>query len=82
MDIIATKDEVLIFVEVRSRSSKRFGLPQESINKVKQKKIRSVAAFYLQSIPGTLPAVRFDVIALYFSSSGQLLSLEHFENAF
>lgn len=82
LDIIARKKDTIVFVEVRSRSSKRFGLPQESIGPAKQRKIRAVASYYLQSLSKPLPKVRFDVLALYFSPNGQFLSLEHFKNAF
>jgi len=82
LDIIASLKDTLVFVEVRSRSTKRFGLPQESIGPAKQRKIRTVASYYLQLLGKPVPRVRFDVLALHFSAAGELLSVEHLENAF
>lgn len=82
LDIIASIKDILVFVEVRSRSNTRFGLAKESIGPAKQRKIRMVASYYLQSLHKTIPKVRFDVLALYFSPDGELISLEHLENAF
>ncbi|MTI84513.1 MAG: YraN family protein [Firmicutes bacterium] len=82
LDIIAADKEALVFVEVRSRSTKRFGLPEESIGPVKQRKIRMVASLYLQSLHKPLPKVRFDVLALHFKANGELMKINHIKNAF
>ncbi|MCF8010709.1 MAG: YraN family protein [Clostridiales bacterium] len=82
LDIIANENNTLVFIEVRSRSSTRFGLPEESVTKAKQDKIKSLALYYLQSINSPVPKIRFDVIALKFSKYGDLLNLNHIKNAF
>lgn len=49
IDIIAKDKEFVVFVEVKARSSKAFGLPSEAVNFHKQQKIRKVALSYLKS---------------------------------
>lgn len=52
----------IIFVEVRYRSSDRYGGAISSVNWSKQEKIRNTAQYYLSSVYGDAwPAVRFDV---------------------
>jgi len=82
LDVIARDKDTLVFVEVRSRSTKRFGLPQESVGPAKQRKIRLLAEYYLQSLRQPLQKVRFDVMALYFGPNGKLLNINHIKNAF
>jgi putative endonuclease len=63
IDLIAMDGEVLAFVEVRMRSSGRFGGALESITTAKQRRIASAAAHFLQRFPGE-PRCRFDVVIL------------------
>ena len=52
-----------MFIEVKSRTSGNFGLPEESITQRKQEKIILTANHYLQAHPTDLD-IRFDVVAL------------------
>ena len=82
IDIVAEKDSTLIFVEVKTRSSLRFGEGYEAVNSRKQKKLRQLALIYLSEKEIFGRAIRFDVISLLFSREGELLKLQHFEEAF
>lgn len=77
VDIIAEKDQYLVFVEVKYRSTAKYGVPQEAVDYRKQKRISNVASCYLYKYhyPVNTP-VRFDVAAV----SGK--SVELIENAF
>lgn len=77
IDIICKKDGVLVFVEVKTRESLKFGHPREAVNYHKQIKIRNVAIGYLKykNLYEKCP-IRFDVIDIV----GQ--NLTHIENAF
>jgi len=55
--------DTLVFVEVRFRTSTRFGTPAETVDIHKQRKLAAAAAHYLQYHPSNLPC-RFDVIAI------------------
>ena len=61
IDIIATKDGVLHFVEVKTRNSFKYGYPSESVTKIKQERIRKAAKQYLQSRRLEWQNVSFDV---------------------
>lgn len=74
LDIIAEKEGVLCFVEVRSLSSTRFGLPQDTIRYPKQQRMITAAKHYLQALHHT-PPCRFDVVAIYPTPSGTQLDL-------
>ena len=62
IDIIAQENDVIVFVEVKSRESLRFGYPKEAITKYKQNKIRMVATAYLKFKRKLNSKVRFDCI--------------------
>ena len=47
VDIIATKDGIIVFVEVKTRTSNFLGEPEESVSMAKQKRIIKVANHYL-----------------------------------
>ena len=76
IDIIAKKDDIIVFVEVKDRQTKRYGMPREAITPYKQNKIRVVATQYLMSKRLTNSKVRFDCIEIL----GDTIS--HIENAF
>lgn len=82
IDLIAMDKGYLVFVEVRSRSSASFGLPQESVSRRKQHKLRQLAWSYLKAEGKTGSSCRFDVIAVMFGEEGEVSSLEHITNAF
>ena len=47
-DIIAVKDNVICFIEVKTRTSTKFGTPAEAVDYRKQTKYRNLATFYIQ----------------------------------
>ena len=65
IDIIAKEDLYYVFIEVKYRTSTRYGFPQEAVGLSKQRRICSAARYYLYSnhIGESVP-VRFDVAAV------------------
>lgn len=63
IDIIATKKDKLHFVEVKMRSSKAYGHPEESVTKKKFKKLLSAADEFLHLHP-MYRHVQYDVLAI------------------
>lgn len=64
IDIIAKDDDTIVFVEVKTRSSKRFGLPEEAVTEKKQEKLMEGATNFLEENK-ILSPIRFDIIAIY-----------------
>ena len=81
VDIIARDGETLVFVEVRARSSRLFGTPEESITPVKKERLKAVAARYGQDHADLPAAWRIDVVAVEFDRNRQATRIELIENA-
>lgn len=65
IDIVAQQKNVLVFVEVKYRSSAKYGLGIEAVNTTKQNKIRNTAYVFLQENPQFEGFdIRFDVISI------------------
>lgn len=82
IDIIVQDGEFTVFVEVKTRRSLRFGLPQAAVTLQKQRQISKVALAYLQARNLLDAPCRFDVIAIHLSPQLELLRLEQIESAF
>jgi len=70
IDIIAQDGDCLVFCEVKTRSSHKYGLPQEAVAWTKQQKISKVASWYLGDQEITVD-IRFDVLAITKSAAGK-----------
>lgn len=79
LDIVATIDNTLIIVEVKTRSSVDFGNPQDAVNSRKIKRIVSATDAYIRLFSIDMP-VRFDVITLI--GKGETVRIEHIIEAF
>jgi putative endonuclease len=67
VDIIALDGQVLVFVEVKTRSSVAFGSPAEAVGHVKAARLRRLAVYWLEEQRGACaywPQLRFDVVAV------------------
>jgi putative endonuclease len=81
VDIVARQQDTLVFVEVRTKRSRRFGSPEESITPTKMEKLRTVAAYYWQSHNNLPESWRIDVVAIQLNSRGRASRIELIENA-
>lgn len=81
IDLIACRDQVLIFVEVRRRKVSGYGDALQSVTPAKQRKIYQTAQLFLQQYPQYQDFdCRFDVLALH--QIGQSLQVDWIEAAF
>ncbi|GAA4713021.1 YraN family protein [Brevibacillus fulvus] len=80
IDIVAEDGQMIVFVEVRTRSSQRFGTPAESITWRKRQKLRELALQYLQAANESAKTFRFDVITVLIE--GGEPRIKHFPHAF
>jgi putative endonuclease len=81
VDIVARRQDVLVFVEVRTKRSQQWGTPEESITPVKMEKLRNVAAYYWQSHHDLPETWRIDVVAIQLDNHGRVSRIELVENA-
>lgn len=80
LDLIVEKAKTLVFVEVKTRSTMKFGLPEEAVNEAKQKQITRLAEWYLQKRKIS-HSIRFDVLAVFYDGASAP-RIRHIENAF
>lgn len=71
----------MVFVEVKTRSSVKTGLPEDAVGPKKRKKYECIAAMYLQDHDFVDMSVRFDVVAILVISNDRAL-IRHHVNAF
>ena len=64
IDLIARHRGVLVFVEVKTRRSRKFGSPQEAVHPAKQERLRNLAEYYLQQKELGEVLLRFDVVGI------------------
>jgi len=81
VDIVAQDDEMIVFVEVKTRTTHDFGWPEESITMTKRRHIQRAAWAYLQAHEMLDVMWRIDVIAIDRSLSGDVERLEHYVDA-
>jgi putative endonuclease len=81
VDIIARQRDTLVFIEVRTKTSRQFGGPEESITPAKMERLRTVAAHYGQTHLDLPEARRIDVVAIQMNRSGRVTHIELIENA-
>jgi putative endonuclease len=76
IDIIATDKNILVFIEVKTRYSRDFGLPSEAITPWKIRLLLKTAQFYLQKINWKDDPYRLDAVLIDFSDSKEHPQLE------
>ncbi len=80
VDIIAKDKEVLVFVEVKTRSSKYFGEPEEFVDAKKEQFLSKAAVEYMALVKHDW-AIRFDVVAILLKNNNQW-GIKHIKDAF
>ena len=81
IDIIARQEDILVFVEVRTKKSRQFGNPEESITRVKKERLRMLAERYGQEHDNIPDSWRIDVMAIQLDSGNRVKKIQHIENA-
>ena len=81
VDIIAKKNNIIIFVEIKSRVNNKYGYGEEAVNYIKQKQIIKVANYYLQKNNFSNYFFRFDVLTVKFNDT-MVPMFNHIKDAF
>ncbi len=80
IDLVVQKDTELVFVEVKTRQSLTFGMPEEAVNDEKLDHLESAIGHYLLLHPEFENNWRLDVISVIGSPSGMKPQIDWFEN--
>jgi putative endonuclease len=84
IDLIALREEkgerIMIFVEVKTRTSEKYGYPEEAFTRKKWDHMIKAIDRYLQDQPEYGDAWQIDVIAVQRLSEDQPPEIEHFDN--
>jgi len=75
IDIIARQGKTTAFIEVKTRTSCEFGLPQEAIRPEKLKHLWRSAQFYIKRYANPEGEFRFDAVAVVLSKDKALIHL-------
>ena len=81
IDIIAKQDETLVFIEVKTRTSDRYGKAEWLVTRQQQRVISMAAKAYMRKVNHEW-LVRFDVIGILTDWQGNIMRLTHLEDAF
>ena len=81
IDLVTLKEEIWVFVEVKTRRGSAYGLPEEAIIHEKAERLIAIAQHYLHEHGITDVDWRIDLIAIELDQSGRLLRVEQVENA-
>ncbi len=81
LDLVAVDGGELVFVEVKTRSSARFGHPLEAITAAKLARLRRLATAWCEAHPGNRGTIRIDAIAILAPRWGAP-QIEHLKRVF
>lgn len=81
IDIVTRCADYLVFVEVKTRRSLRFGSPEESVTPVKKERLIASAAHYCQNHPALPELWRIDFVAVELDRRSKPSRIELIENA-
>jgi len=81
VDLVVRRENVVAFVEVKTRAGRGFGFPQEAITALKRREIEAVATHYLASMGLHGVSVRFDALAIEVDRELRVARVEHVPDA-
>lgn len=80
IDLVTQKGDLLVFIEVKTRSGFDFGFPEEAVDKRKQEFLKSAAEAFLDQFPG-FEKIRFDIVSILLEKE-HVKEVFHIEDAF
>lgn len=81
VDLVAKEKKEIVFVEVKTRTSKMFGLPEDAVDKYKrQSLLRSAEVFMQQKRIFGKVSFRFDIISVFVDKTSKRANIRHFKD--
>ncbi len=77
IDLILRDGNITVFVEVKTKRGRDFGLPEEMFTQRKYAKVKRMATVFLQ---GKEVPCRIDMVAVVLDADDNLVSVKHYEN--
>jgi len=81
IDLVVRGDDLVAFVEVKTRAGPGYGAPEEAVTRLKRREIELVALEYLTRHRLGDVDVRFDVLSIVLAPDGRVERVDHFEDA-
>ena len=80
IDIIAKDNDEYVFIEVKTRTSKKYGMPVEAVDNNKKKHIVNVSRYYIYKNYLQNCCIRYDIIEVYRDKNDCIIN--HIKNVF
>jgi putative endonuclease len=80
LDLVAQDGDVIVIVEVKTRSGRSYGLPEEAMTQTKRRRLLRAAWTYLEQNQLLESTWRVDVIAIEVSRGGAIGRVDHYQN--
>ena len=81
LDLVMFDKDIVVFVEVKTRTSETFGFPEESVTSSKIEHLENAALLWLQEHIEAPDDWRIDVVSVFLDQNLKLLNIYHFINA-
>lgn len=78
IDILAKKNEYLVFVEVRTKSKEDRGMPEDTLTKKKLRRMKNTAELYI-AFNHYEGLARLDAVCIILDESDSIKHIEHYE---
>lgn len=82
IDLVMQDGDIVVFIEVKTRTSDSFGTPEESVSREKRKRLIRAAWAFLQERERIDASWRIDVVAIEASPNWTIQRLDHYQSAF
>jgi len=82
LDLVMKELDTIVFVEVKTRTSETFGLPEASVTPEKIQKLQKTGLLWLQANPDAPDDWRLDVVAVLLDRHKNIRDIHHFINIY